>query len=476
MANSYYYTRFFDEMGGRLDENYNNPRYDEINHLLTHSKYSFDDLGDHKYLTNIVSGKTPKGIKYLETGIPFLGSTHILFGNIDATDVPRIAEDIHNGVLASSKIKRGNVLVTIAGTIGRTAVYHSDDECNANQAVAILNLGTNEIDPEFLVHYLNSRLGQLFFGKLQHISSQPNINLEEIKKIKIIVPKKTMQTEILKKVNMIELQALKLEEDEENIRRESDSLLLGEMELNSTRQNKYFFKTGEGKSVCFYIFSNELSDRMNYLFYHFDYTILQKLQERYETEKLGCVCSEPIKKGEQPIYSENGEIAVIKTINLKNSYIDYKNCLKVSRDFYDSVPHAQIRKGDILIASTGHGSLGKVDVYDRDDPAIASVDLVILRLLPAYDPYFITYFLRSHLGAVQFEKWFSGSSGQIHIYEQDLNQFIIPKSSTQGIPMEKQKDIVSKITKKLEKLTELKQKSEKKWEEARALFEGSLLS
>lgn len=477
VVDSYYYARFFDEIGGRLDENYNNPKYDEINHQLKRSKYGSATLGDDKYLVNIVSGKTPKGIKHLqeEEGVPFLGATQILFGKINIADSPRIAKEVHNGVLASSKIKKNNVLITIAGmNLGRSAAYLSVDECNANQAVAILTLNENEVEPEFLVHYLNSKLGQLFIGKFQHISSQPNINLEEIKKIKTIFPDKTTQIEIMKKVKSIEAQATKLEDNEEDVTKEANSLLLKEMGFDAIPQKKYFFKEGEGDSVCFYIFSDQLSNRMSYLFYHPAHIIFKKFQDKYETEKLGEICKEPIKRGVQAEYSETGEVVVIKTIDMKNSYIDFENCLKVSRDFYNSVPQAHLKKGDILIATTGYGSLGKIDIYDRDEPAIAALDLVRLRLAPSYDPYFITYFLRSHLGAIQFEKWFSGSSGQIHIYESGLNRFVVPKDS--GIPLKKQKEIAEKITKKMMEAFNLEQKSKEKWMEAQTLFEKMILA
>jgi restriction endonuclease S subunit len=105
---------------------------------------------------------------------------------------------MHEGKLASSQIKKGNILIVMAGVnVGRCATYTQSEECNANQAVAILTVNENEIIPEYLTQYLNSKIGQLFFKKLQHISSQPNINLEEIQRIKVVLPNKDQQQEII---------------------------------------------------------------------------------------------------------------------------------------------------------------------------------------------------------------------------------------------------------------------------------------
>jgi restriction endonuclease S subunit len=71
------------------------------------------------------------------------------------------------------------------------------------------------------------------------------------------------------------------------------------------------------------------------------------------------------------------------------------------------------------------------------------VRISILQLREEYDPYFTAYFLRSRLGQIQFEKWFTGSSGQIEVKPEDLNQFVLPQASNEGISREKQQEIIS---------------------------------
>ena len=293
-----------------------------------------------------------------------------------------------------------------------------------------------------------------------------------------IPPSKSEQKRILKRVELIESQAIEFENEAKKIKEKEEAILLEELgiEIPKEETSNYFFKTGAEKgTLCFSVLPSDVADRVNYLFYHPKLIFLEKLCEKYSIEELENACTEPIQRGEQPEYTEDGEVVVIKTVDLKNSYIDYENCLKVSKVFFEHVPSAHAKKGDILVASTGYVSMGKTDVYDRDEPAMIDGHISVLRLKDEYDPYFVTYFLRSHFGRLQFEKWFSGSSGQIELQPKNLNKFILPQSSKGGIPLERQKEISKKITRALDRFFQLKLKAKEKWKEAQETFENLIL-
>jgi len=116
--------------------------------------------------------------------------------------------------------------------------------------------------------------------------------------------------------------------------------------------------------------------------------------------------------------------------------------------FYEKYPKAHVVKSDVLINSTGYGSMGRVDVYEQDALAIADSHISIIHLKEGYDPYFIAYFLRSPFGKIQFEQWWNGSSGQIELQPTDLGKFVVPDNSEKGVPVHKQQEIASKITQK----------------------------
>lgn len=478
MNNSHYYFKYPEKIDDRLDQNYNDPYYDEIEQLLKQTRFEIIQLNDNQILQNVTSGKTPRGAHYLEEGgVPFIGASSIVDEKVLIEDAPRIRKELHEGILKGSQIEKGNVLITMAGTIGRCATYKTDEECNCNQATAVLRLNEEKIIPGFLTKYLNSRIGQLFFGKLQHISSQPNINTTEIGRIKLILPPREEQEKILKLVMQKESTLIPIETKIEKLKERKDDLILDSFGLLSwkNKMGTYFFKEGKSdKSLYFVVDFRDLEDRIGYLLYDPRQKLLKEFTERYSTTTLKEIVAKPIVRGIQPDYVEGNGILVIKTVDLNNGYIDYKNCLRTSKDNFENSPDAQIKKDDVLVASTGYVSIGKVDVYDHDENTIVDGHISILRLKKGYDPQFIASFLRSHLGKIQFEKWWSGSSGQIEIQPTDLEKFVIPENTKTGVPLPEQKAIAKQVQKFSLKIEELHLKRNEIKKEARNLFETFL--
>ena len=93
----------------------------------------------------VTKGTTPTSIGYnfSEEGIPFLRVNNIQSGNLNIDDILFIDQDTDNA-LKRSRIQPKDVLLSIAGTIGRTAVVPTNAPVmNCNQAVAIIRLKEN---------------------------------------------------------------------------------------------------------------------------------------------------------------------------------------------------------------------------------------------------------------------------------------------------------------------------------------------
>lgn len=471
-----FYYRFPSELENRLDFVYYHPLLDTLEELDSSSKYSVVPiLSIIRSQEDIISGKTPRGIPYTEDGIPFLGGTNVRSNETDLTDPVRIPEIYHTTILAASQLAKNDVLITIAGVgIGTCSVYESDDQANINQAIARLRFDNSDINPQFLSRYFNSRFGQLGFTKYSHWVLQPNINLEEIKLLKIIKPSYNEQNEILELVKPYETEYKTLKHKASVLQNDAFNHLLKELGFEKLDSYNYFFKTGaEKQSISFIVEPSEIKDRIHYLYYHPKYELLEKLKLNFKTVTLESIVTRQITRGEQPIYDDNGDNIVIKTIDIKDHYIDYDNALKVDNDFFNKEKIVKLVKGDILLASTGYVSMGKVNVYDREETAIADGHISIIRINENYDPYFIAYYLRSYLGQIQIEKYFTGSSGQIELQQGDINKFIIP--SHESIPKNKQKEIAQKIRNKIEKALGLEHLANEKLSDSKSLFERLIL-
>lgn len=142
------------------------------------------------------------------------------------------------------------------------------------------------------------------------------------------------------------------------------------------------------------------------------------------------ILKDDIRRGVQPKYDEDGDVVVIKTGQLKNNYIDLSESEYVSSEFYNIKEKAQINKGDVLLASTGKGSIGKVDVYESEEEAIADGHVSIITIdHERYNPWFLAYFLRTILGVFQIEREYTGTTNQIEIYPDQVKEVQIPDLS-----------------------------------------------
>lgn len=85
-----------------------------------------------------------------------------------------------------------------------------------------------------------------------------------------------------------------------------------------------------------------------------------------------------------------------------------------------------IQKGDVLLASTGDGTLGKACVYDAEHPAVADGHVTIIRVdAQKIDPYYLADYLRYSFGAVQINRLFTGSTGLIELTPEQVDSVII---------------------------------------------------
>lgn len=103
----------------------------------------------------------------------------------------------------------------------------------------------------------------------------------------------------------------------------------------------------------------------------------------------------------------------------------------IEKDIFDEMKSGHVSKGDILIASTGTGTLGKAGVYDLDMPAIADGHVTIIRVDPKkIDPYYLADYLRVGVGAAQIERLYTGSTGLIELAPEDVARIYVSSLDT----------------------------------------------
>ncbi len=103
-----------------------------------------------------------------------------------------------------------------------------------------------------------------------------------------------------------------------------------------------------------------------------------------------------------------------------------------------------IQKGDVLLASTGDGTLGKCCVYDIDYPAVADGHVTIIRVNPeVVDSYYLADYLRNGFGATQINRLYTGATGLIELTPDQVNTIVVDIQT--GV--KEQKEISERIRK-----------------------------
>ena len=147
-------------------------------------------LGEHTKL--ITKGTTPE-IRSGNGLINFIKVENISNGKISLNS--KITKEEHEGFLKRSKLEEGDILISIAGTLGRIAIVKADIlPANTNQALAIIR--GYDFDSNFLFISLHGNAVADYIRKNPTIGAQPNLSLEQIGKLTIWTPKLKEQTAI----------------------------------------------------------------------------------------------------------------------------------------------------------------------------------------------------------------------------------------------------------------------------------------
>ena len=148
----------------------------------------------------VTKGTTPTtlGKSFVESGINFIKAESILNNHsIDKSKFAFIDEET-NALLKRSVIHSGDIVFTIAGTLGRFALI--DDNvlpANTNQAVAIIRADTKKILPEYIYTCFIGEWHTDYYAKRVQQAVQANLSLATIKSLPIPVLDKDAMGEYL---------------------------------------------------------------------------------------------------------------------------------------------------------------------------------------------------------------------------------------------------------------------------------------
>jgi type I restriction enzyme S subunit len=324
--------------GARLDYVFWHPRFDEIISFLSSTRFDTKELAsDYVAQTPIISGKTPEDYIFPMKGVPFIGARNIHDNQVDLAECTYLDTDTHER-MKSSKITANDVLITMAGAIGRCAVYSENAEANISQAVARLQPNMTNINPHYLSYYLNSRFGQIQFERNRHDVNQPNINTTEIGHIRSVVPPRPIQDQIVRQLHVMEQEIVNIRTKTEKTTSELLNTIPSRLSLNlPSQKHDYYFK-----------FPEQMEDRLDFVWN----TPLTEAIRGYLTSRSAIklrtvVEDEKFEYGMNAYGKEHGKIPFV---NIENLDLDGRIHSEGIR-FLDDAPEAkQLHEDELLIS------------------------------------------------------------------------------------------------------------------------------
>ncbi|MBQ9070639.1 MAG: restriction endonuclease subunit S [Clostridia bacterium] len=149
------------------------------------------------YAILITKGASPKwqGFDYCDEGVLFVTSENVREGFLDLSKRKYLPQGI-NDILPRSVLKKNDILINIVNaSIGRVAIYDSDELANINQAVALVRIKPNVLNLSFLLTFLNSDEACASYDFMKVGGDKANLSLKNISDLKIPVASMERQLE-----------------------------------------------------------------------------------------------------------------------------------------------------------------------------------------------------------------------------------------------------------------------------------------
>ena len=175
--------------------------------------------------TLITKGATPTtyGFAFADNGIPFLRAENVVWGPVNCEDTLFITPAAHE-FLSRSQTMPGDVLVCIAGTIGRSAYVPDDAPAfNMNQAVALVRLKP-VASPKYVAMIVQASAVQRQIRGAKVTNTISNLSLSRIRLLTIPIPSLERQEQIVTRFEQFRSRIVELKMVHEKIQHENEIL------------------------------------------------------------------------------------------------------------------------------------------------------------------------------------------------------------------------------------------------------------
>jgi len=331
-------------------------------------------------------------------------------GLVDKSSSDRLSSITHLKNLRSS-LKKNDVLVTTAGTIGQIGLVTEEiPPANIDQDIGRIAIHNTEVSPFFVWAFLQSKFGRFQLQRFTTGQVQTHLSLKKMKKLRI--PRLSNHAEVEEIVENF-IASKKAAKD---LYEQAHRLLETELGLV-----KLSFQKPVGYTVRFS--ELEQSRRSDSEFFNPELRHFWKnLSSRFELIALPKVAS--VLKFSNPTYGINGLPIVTQKHLRAISPEDYGDELRTTDSWPRTNSSAVLQHNDLLFYSVG-AYLGKTNIWLNTDKAVPASFITLIRCFNQKNAGFLQVLLNSRFGILQSKCFQSGTSQQ-YIYPKDIRKFLMP--------------------------------------------------
>lgn len=420
-------------------------------------KWKWCRLGDISIKITDGSHNPPKG-EHTKTDYIMLSSQNINQGTIVNLDKSRyLSEDNYNIENKRTQINRGDILLTIVGTIGRSCIYNESLKITLQRSVAVIDTKYCNI---YLKYLFDSPKIQAYFNENASGTAQKGIYLNQLRQTVIPLPPLEEQERIVLKIEEL----FKLIDELDNNKQDL-------LENIANTRNKVLQLAIQGKLVeqCeddepASILLEKIREEKEQLIKDKVIKKEKPLPEISEEEKVfelpkgweWCRLANisNIKGGKRipagkKLLDEPTEHMYIRVADMKNGTIIEDDIKYISDDIYEQIKNYYIEKDDIYM--TIAGTIGRVGtIPDKFHMANLTENASKIRVYKV-DKDFIFRILNSQYIQIQISNK-TKKVGQPKLALNQIESLLIPLP-----PLEEQKRIVAKVDLIMDYLDKLQQ-------------------
>jgi restriction endonuclease S subunit len=177
---------------------------------------------------------------------------------------------------------------------------------------------------------------------------------------------------------------------------------------------------------------SELGDRIDASFFVLHKEVLNFKQPRVKIFELGELVRN-IFRGKSPGregYVDKG-VLILKSVNIGDYFLEKTRFSYTSEDFYQKNKKFNPKDEEIILTSTGEGTIGRAIMFLPQiygiDKCLVTEKVTILRNIDKQkiSPYYLLIFLRSKYGKPQLEIYSRGSTGRTELYPKDIAKVVV---------------------------------------------------